>query len=533
MKKSILKNEFFKVLIALTLVFTLISPNVAQAETYKKGQNVVIDNTIKFKKRATGTVVVTMLAENMTIYGEQIYYEFEDAKSVNSPINFTPQYGGTYTAQFTVTASDSNGNPVGYSGAKDVKVFVANEWYDGDSSGSDSDGSGQDVEVLDPSQRGGEDEVTTERVQETESIPFETRYEDDPNMQSGEEKILTEGKEGRKITTYEVTYVNGKEDSRIKIGKSKVTEEPVTRVIARGTTVSTLLSKLTVEGASLEPEFSPETYEYTLTIDENTDTISFIPELENENAVLEGDGDVKVNESSSHQILIKNDQGESSTYTFRWDQAFGQYFITFKGINYRPAENVNMGLSELIETKVLVGDKEIKAYKDSNGNMITPLDDENGSRSWFKIDQEGNILKETPYPFSISGVIYHGLDFVEISDQIIEKYGLERTKIEALRIDGYKFTSSGMESKRLVRLGRLDGEDFWYEFNSNTNKLTQLEFSDVISMAEFEEYMDEYKSVDSTTSNISPILIIVAVVLFILLLAMILLKIKKNRQEEF
>ena len=86
MKKSIFNNKIFSFIMVFALVFALIIPSTAYADNYKKGQNVVIDKTIRFNSRATGTVVVTMLAENMTIYGEQIYYEFENANSVKAPV---------------------------------------------------------------------------------------------------------------------------------------------------------------------------------------------------------------------------------------------------------------------------------------------------------------------------------------------------------------------------------------------------------------------------------------------------------------
>lgn len=537
MKKSIFNNKIFSFIMVFALVFALIIPSTAYADNYKKGQNVVIDKTIRFNSRATGTVVVTMLAENMTIYGEQIYYEFENANSVKAPINFTPQYGGTYTAEFTVTASDSNGNPVSYSGADDVKVFVANEWYQGGNNNSgNNDSAGQDVEVLDPTQR-DDGQTTTERVEETESIPFETEYRDDPDMTVGEERTVTEGRNGVRTTTFEVTYINGEEDSRIQIGQPQVTREPVTRVIARGTApeeVATQLAGLTVEGATLDPEFDPETYEYTLTLDEDVENLVFTPELENELATVEGDGEVSVADSSSHQIVVRNDQGESSTYTFNWETPIGEYFINFNGVNYKPAEGVNMGLSELTQTTVNIGDQEITAYTDNNGNMITALENEEGNRSWYKIDAEGNILKETPSPFSIKGVVYHGLEFTEISDQIVQEFGLERTTIEALRLEGYKINREGFENKNLVRLGRLDGDDMWYEFDSSTNTLTELGFSDVISMAEFQSYVDENQPESILPENSSTtILIIAAVALFMLLIAMIVIKIKKDREDDF
>lgn len=48
----------------------------------------------------------------------------------------------------------------------------------------------------------------------TESIPFETKEEKDSSIKKGTTRTVSEGKEGKVIKTYEVTYENGKEVNR-------------------------------------------------------------------------------------------------------------------------------------------------------------------------------------------------------------------------------------------------------------------------------------------------------------------------------
>ncbi|MBR7072527.1 MAG: G5 domain-containing protein, partial [Eubacterium sp.] len=66
------------------------------------------------------------------------------------------------------------------------------------------------------------------------AVAFETVKENDKNLYKGTEEVAVEGKNGEKTITYNVRYVNGKEESREKVS-SVVTVQPVTKVIKVGT----------------------------------------------------------------------------------------------------------------------------------------------------------------------------------------------------------------------------------------------------------------------------------------------------------
>ncbi|WP_394022985.1 G5 domain-containing protein [Anaerococcus martiniensis] len=66
----------------------------------------------------------------------------------------------------------------------------------------------------------------------TENIPFETRYEEDPNLPVGETRIETPGEFGSKTTTTSTTIVDGESKTST---DEKVTKEPVVQVVKVGT----------------------------------------------------------------------------------------------------------------------------------------------------------------------------------------------------------------------------------------------------------------------------------------------------------
>ncbi len=76
--------------------------------------------------------------------------------------------------------------------------------------------------------------VSFELVTETESVAYSTTYENDSSMYSGETSTKQQGQNGEKEVTYKVTYVDGEEESREEV-ESKITKEPVNRIILQGT----------------------------------------------------------------------------------------------------------------------------------------------------------------------------------------------------------------------------------------------------------------------------------------------------------
>ncbi len=70
---------------------------------------------------------------------------------------------------------------------------------------------------------------------QTDILPFKTVYKDDPEIEAGEEEILEEGKDGKRMKTYQLTLYEGKEYEKA-ISKTEVID-PVDKIIKRGTKV--------------------------------------------------------------------------------------------------------------------------------------------------------------------------------------------------------------------------------------------------------------------------------------------------------
>ena len=76
--------------------------------------------------------------------------------------------------------------------------------------------------------------VVQQTVTETEAIPYATQRVNDSTLAKGSTKVRTRGVKGVKTLTYEVTLVDGVQQSK-QLVKQEVTKQPVTEVIAVGT----------------------------------------------------------------------------------------------------------------------------------------------------------------------------------------------------------------------------------------------------------------------------------------------------------
>lgn len=76
-------------------------------------------------------------------------------------------------------------------------------------------------------------EVTAERVEVNEPIPYTSSTIDDPGLEKGIQRLATAGATGTKTTVFEVTSQDGVEISRTAV-EERITVAPVNEVIAVG-----------------------------------------------------------------------------------------------------------------------------------------------------------------------------------------------------------------------------------------------------------------------------------------------------------
>ncbi|EAD5508381.1 DUF348 domain-containing protein [Listeria monocytogenes] len=94
--------------------------------------------------------------------------------------------------------------------------------------------------------------VNSKAEKKNEQVKFETVYKEDDSLNKGVEKVVQEGKNGKKVVEYKVTFENGKEKKRDVI-KENVTSNKTDKVVVRGTkekVVATPISNVSTSSAT-------------------------------------------------------------------------------------------------------------------------------------------------------------------------------------------------------------------------------------------------------------------------------------------
>ncbi|EPG1582969.1 TPA_asm: DUF348 domain-containing protein [Listeria monocytogenes] len=94
--------------------------------------------------------------------------------------------------------------------------------------------------------------VNSKAEKKNEQVKFETVYKEDDSLNKGVEKVVQEGKNGKKVVEYKVTFENGKEKKRDVI-KENVTSNKTDKVVVRGTkekVVATPVSNVSTSNAT-------------------------------------------------------------------------------------------------------------------------------------------------------------------------------------------------------------------------------------------------------------------------------------------
>ncbi|WP_100133436.1 resuscitation-promoting factor [Listeria monocytogenes] len=101
--------------------------------------------------------------------------------------------------------------------------------------------------------------VNSKAEKKNEQVKFETVYKEDDSLNKGVEKVVQEGKNGKKVVEYKVTFENGKEKKRDVI-KENVTSNKTDKVVVRGTkekVVATPVSNVSTSSASSSSSSTP------------------------------------------------------------------------------------------------------------------------------------------------------------------------------------------------------------------------------------------------------------------------------------
>lgn len=246
------------------------------------------------------------------------------------------------------------------------------------------------------------------------------------------------------------------------------------------------LSSLSIDGATLSPEFNKDTLEYTTELQPDTTKINVVAEANHRGASISGTGEKEVSDGDNRiEIVVTAENGTTSTYVVNAKvKEFNPIEVLIDGATYTvvrkkstivPPENYT-------ETTVTINNEEVPAYySDITKYTLVSLKDTSGKQNFY-IYQDGTYK------------LYKELNFNQMKICLLDMPNVPENYQNGIivyndeNINAYK-TSPNSSYALLYGMNVATGEEnyYLYESTENTIQIYNREEIDVLNL-ELQKY---------------------------------------------
>ena len=237
----------------------------------------------------------------------------------------------------------------------------------------------------------------------------------------------------------------------------------------KGSSDSTLKS-LNVDKGKISPEFDPEHFDYSLSVNNDVDKITISGDKSNDNAEVEGLGEKELQVGvNSFEIKVTSENGESRTYTLtvtRKEKDAIEITINKKKYTVIKKEGILNPPEGFVKTNVVIEKQDVIAYSNKyTGYIIVGLIDEAGKANWYIYNSKNSTY--TKY----NEVNSKNLRLVIINapkKKIPAGYKETSIDIENGEITGYSI--KGVKNFKLVYAVNMNtGDESFYQYDEKEN----------------------------------------------------------------
>lgn len=284
------------------------------------------------------------------------------------------------------------------------------------------------------------------------------------------------------------------------------------------------LKSLSIDGATLSPEFNSNTTEYSIELEPGITKINIKAEKSDSKSSVNGIGEKEVSEGlNTFDITVTAENGSSKTYKLNVTvKELSPINVKIDNKNYtvvRKRENL-IAPQNYSEVDVKIGEEDVPGYSsDITKLTLVGLKDEDGNIKLYIYDRKKNTYK-TYNELSFSKIVLYQMDFDE--DEIPANFKKTKIKIGDAEYTVYKYD---VDSKYSIMYG----------MNTETGKKHIYMYDEVESTLQifnnelYETMINDttyYKNLLFCAVGASGILILV-----IILMVIKLIKSKKNKQK--
>ena len=227
------------------------------------------------------------------------------------------------------------------------------------------------------------------------------------------------------------------------------------------------LIELSIDGATITPDFDKETLEYSVELDSSVEKINIKAKTENSKASVVGAGEVEVNEGNNEiKLTVRAENGNERVYIIN---------ALVKEINPIEVE-VNDKKYHIVKKESLLGEvegfkkemieiynEEIPAlYNETTKYTLVALRDEKGNTSLFIYDKKDNSFTKFN-EINVNGLRINVLD-VDNEEYTKDEIEINDKKIVVYKKDKYKYY--------LIYGTNIEtGKTSWYAYDKDENTL--------------------------------------------------------------
>lgn len=275
------------------------------------------------------------------------------------------------------------------------------------------------------------------------------------------------------------------------------------------------LKSLSVEGATLSPEFNKDTLEYTVELEPETTSIKVNAEKEDSTASISGTGDIAVSEGDNNiKIVVTAQNGSEKTYTINAkvkelspiNVKVGKEDFTV--VRKKDVLAEHMPASTYKETTVKIGEEEVPAFESEiTKYVLVALKDKDGNINLYIYDSKNNsytLYREinsntlTIYPLEIDKDV-----------KIPESYSKYSIKIGEEKFDVYKITK-GSHYSLVYGMNIETGKKGLYMYDAKEETLQRYNSEE---MEKLTEKIDLYNIVIISALGLIAVLCIILIIM--------------------
>ena len=282
------------------------------------------------------------------------------------------------------------------------------------------------------------------------------------------------------------------------------------------------LKGLSIDNATLTPDFNKDTLEYRVELESSVEKININATKEDGYASVDGAGEKEVAEGENRfEIVVTSETGNKKTYTIIANvvdnNPITQEVDGKKLSLVKRSKSLTKPNDDFVESKVTISDTEIPTFYNEKLNLtLVGLKDEDGKIALYIYDQDKNTYSKYQQ-FQSSNIIIMS----KVPTAIPEGYVKTSIKIDDNTYDVYQLASNKGYSL-IYGLNLNTGKTNWYSYHED-EKTIQVYNDKVITelKKDNQEKIDTYKKIVIGLGSLSILLLII----------ILLLLLKKNKRK--